>query len=95
MSIGGEDAKLSLAPWLIPKPFAHLRTRVANRGIIRINIVDVEISEVRVVAKPGRMNRVRAFAGHNPAVAGNEEKPARSAEALDGESKNVPVKGCG
>jgi len=92
MPVGRTQSQLASSPRLVGRRLQHLGTSVERASVHRIDVVDVEIRDVAVIADVGCRYDVRTEAEHEPHGSRPAEDPAtgRDVEALALEHGDVP-----
>src|SRR6476646_3966268 len=91
MAVYGGETKLPHPPRLISNSLANRSARGPNRIVKRVNVVDLQISKVRMIAELRRMKRVGTLCGPDGAIAGSIKQETRVWDRMDSETKNVTV----
>src|SRR2546423_9240446 len=92
MPVDGADAELAHAPGLGAQLLDHHRPLRNDVSIKRLDVVEFDVSEVRVIAEFRGWQRAAAFAGHDEAPVSHEKAPAGVFDLSDFETQHVPVK---
>lgn len=87
------QTKFPHTPRLISNCLGNFCTRRENRGVKRVNVVDLQICEVRMVTKLAWRDRSSTLPRHDCAVVQPAEEPAGISNGLNRESEYIPVEG--
>src|SRR5207237_10855930 len=87
----GNDLELPHPARLVSNGLADLHTGSKNRGVIRVDVLDVQVRVVRMIADLGGRNTFRASPRHDGAIPRRIKKPAGIWVGVNGESEHVLV----
>src|SRR5689334_5075679 len=95
MSIGSHYPKLAHAPRFIAKWLAYFRAGSAHEGVQRVDVLYLQIGEVRVVTELARWDGIAALSRHDGAASRGVKQPTRIRNSVDVETEHITVKRCG
>ena len=94
MAVDRDHPELTHA-WLIADGLADLGALGANGLVERVDVVDLEVSEVGMIAEFGRRRRIRAQPGPDRALAGGVKEKTGIWNGVNRKSQHVAIKSGG
>lgn len=91
MPVHGSNPELPHVPGLVAK-FLDDDDTLRDESLVKlIDLIDLQVREVRVIAQLVGIDRVPALSGHDETLVPDEEAPSRIADLSHFEPQDIPV----